>query len=98
MASDEYLMNTRAVSNMAEIFRSKAAEYLRIINESTAIVNELSSHWEGNTYETFKEGYFAHLESLEDLNRALESFSRELDDRVNSAQKAVQEIKSILGK
>ncbi len=98
MADDLFRINTGAITEMSIMIKKQAADYLQIIEETTAIVDELGAHWEGNSYQTFKEGYHARLASLQDLNNSLNSFSRELEDRADSARQTAQEIGSILGK
>lgn len=98
MASNDFVMNTQALSNMSDTIKTQAADYLRIIDETTAIVDDLAAHWEGNTYQTFRDGYYAHLGDLEELNSSLKAFAGELDENADSTRRAVSEISSIMGR
>ncbi len=98
MPSDKFVMNTSAVSNMSENIQKQSNEYLKLIEETTAIVNDLAAHWEGATYQTFREGYFSHLASLEELNQSLNSLAKELEDKANATRASAAKIMGILGK
>ena len=75
MDNDTYVMKTDTVENMSDIISSRANEYDKIVKETTAIVDELAGHWEGATYQTFRDGYYSHLGALEDLNSSLKAFA-----------------------
>ncbi len=98
MSSGEFSMDTRAIDEVANNVVTQATEYLKLVDETTAIIDKLSSHWEGTTYQNLKDGYYARLQSLEDLNKSLKDFANELSEKAENARKTASAVVSILGK
>ena len=91
-------MDTHAVDEVADNVITQATEYLKIIDETTKIVDGLSNHWEGDSYDNFKNGYYSHLKTLEDLNTSLKDFANELFAQAESTRKTAEAVAAILGK
>ena len=98
MSRGEFSMDTGAIDEVASNVIIQANEYLNIIEATTKIVDGLSSHWEGESYDNFKNGYYSHLKTLEDLNTSLKDFAGELSEQAESTRRTAEKVESILGK
>ena len=96
MSDNEYVMNTGVLGDMSNTISGQAAEYLKVIEETSAIVDDLAAHWEGNSYQTFRDGYYAHLNDLSELNNSLRTLAGELEAKADRTRDTAQKIKSIL--
>lgn len=96
MSNSEYVMDTKIVEETSDTISTAAADYLRIIDDTTAIVDDLASHWEGESYQLFRNEYYNHLSNLEELNSSLKTLAGDLYENAERTRSTVNAIRAHL--
>ena len=88
----DFNMYTAKVQDLSDTIGEQAARYIAKIEETTAVVNNLSSVWGGPTYDTFKASYDNNLSNLEELNEVLKQMSSNVGQTASEGEKMINQI------
>lgn len=90
----DFNMYTAKVQDLGDTIGEQAAAYLAKVEETTAVVNNLSSVWGGPTYDTFKASYDSNLANLEELNTILKQMSSNVGQTAAEGERMINTINS----